>query len=227
MASCHRAMVERTKGRRPKNRPCDTKGRRPKNRPAKGGTLEATWVRGKGTREPWRRGATDFLQVVAATPCATLNSQLGRWTSPLGYGGFTVQSSTACSVTSSQLHALSSPGYLTESSDYFRHRVRRGISFPACGPASLLFRPSFGWTVKGVSWESSYFYSFVIAEPIFFGFVRPDFKQRPSLFNQLARPPSSLLSPQRWLHPGGRRRSLHWTPYYGRPFFGTQGCTGY
>ena len=70
-------MVERTKGRRPKNRPCDTKGRRPKNRPAKGGTLEATWVRGKGTREPWRRGATDFLQVVAATACATLNCQLG------------------------------------------------------------------------------------------------------------------------------------------------------
>ena len=30
MASCHRAMVERTKGRRPKNRPSDTKERRPK-----------------------------------------------------------------------------------------------------------------------------------------------------------------------------------------------------
>ena len=84
MASCHRAMVERTKGRRPKNRPSDTKGRRPKNRPAKGGTLEATWVRGEGTREPWRRGATDFLQVVAATACATVNkfqadTLLGRW----------------------------------------------------------------------------------------------------------------------------------------------------
>ena len=51
-------MVERTKGRRPKNRPCVTKGRRPKNRPAKGGTLKATWGRGEGTREPWRRGAT-------------------------------------------------------------------------------------------------------------------------------------------------------------------------
>ena len=59
----HRAMVERTKGRRPKNRPCDTKGRRPKNRPAKGGTLEATWGRGEGTREPWRRGATDFCKL--------------------------------------------------------------------------------------------------------------------------------------------------------------------
>ena len=33
----------------PKNRPSDTKGRRPKNRPAKGGTLEATWMRGEGT----------------------------------------------------------------------------------------------------------------------------------------------------------------------------------
>ena len=59
----HRAMVERTKGRRPKNRPCDTKGRRPKNRPAKGGTLEATWGRGEGTREPWRRGATYFCKL--------------------------------------------------------------------------------------------------------------------------------------------------------------------
>ena len=59
----HRAMVERTKGRRPKNRPCVTKGRRPKNRPAKGGTLEATWGRGEGTREPWRRGATYFCKL--------------------------------------------------------------------------------------------------------------------------------------------------------------------
>ena len=47
----HRAMVERTKGRRPKNRP------------AKGGTLEATWVRGEGSREPWRRGATYFCKL--------------------------------------------------------------------------------------------------------------------------------------------------------------------
>ena len=71
-----------------------------KNRPAKGGTLEATWVRGEGTREPWRRGATDFLQVVAATACPTVNCHLGdgRWTSTLGYGGFTVQSSTARSI---------------------------------------------------------------------------------------------------------------------------------
>ena len=76
-------MVERTKGRRPKNRPSDTKGRRPKNRPAKGGTLEATWVRGEGTREPWRRGATDFLQVVAATACATVTSSKPT---PLGMG---------------------------------------------------------------------------------------------------------------------------------------------
>ena len=83
MASCHRAMVERTKGRRPKNRPCDTKGRRPKNRPAKGGTLEATWVRGEGTPEPWRRGATVFLQVVAATACATVTSSKPT---PLGMG---------------------------------------------------------------------------------------------------------------------------------------------
>ena len=59
----HRAMVERTKGRRPKNRPSVTKGRRPKNRPAKGGTLEATWVRGEGSREPWRCGATDFYKL--------------------------------------------------------------------------------------------------------------------------------------------------------------------
>ena len=29
---------------------------------------------------------------------------------------------------------------------YIRHRVHRGISFPACRPASLLFRASFGWT---------------------------------------------------------------------------------
>ena len=56
-------MVERTKGRRPQNRPSSTKGRRPKNRPAKGGTLEATWVRGDGTREPWRRGATEFCKL--------------------------------------------------------------------------------------------------------------------------------------------------------------------
>ena len=28
----------------------------------------------EGTREPWRRGATDFLQVVAATACATVTS---------------------------------------------------------------------------------------------------------------------------------------------------------
>ena len=83
MASCHWAMVERTKGRRPKNRPSDTKGRRPKNRPAKGGTLEATWVRGEGTPEPWRRGATDFLQVVAATACATVTSSKPT---PLGMG---------------------------------------------------------------------------------------------------------------------------------------------
>ena len=79
----HRAMVERTKGRRPNNRPCDTKGRRPKNRPTKGGTLEATWVRGEGTREPWRRGATIFLQVVAATACATVTSSKPT---PLGMG---------------------------------------------------------------------------------------------------------------------------------------------
>ena len=47
----HRAMVERTKGRRPKNRP------------AKGGTLKATWGRGEGTQEPWRRGATVFYKL--------------------------------------------------------------------------------------------------------------------------------------------------------------------
>ena len=63
----HRAMVERTKGWRPKNRPSDTKGRRPKNRPAKGGTLEATWVRGEGSREPWRCGATDFYKLSRQT----------------------------------------------------------------------------------------------------------------------------------------------------------------
>ena len=71
------------RGGDPKNRPSDTKGRRPKNRPAKGGTLEATWVRGEGTREPWRRGATDFLQVVAATACATVTSSKPT---PLGMG---------------------------------------------------------------------------------------------------------------------------------------------
>ena len=59
----HRAMVERTKGRRPKNRPSVTKGRRPNNRPAKGGTLEATWVRGEGSREPWRCGAIYFYKL--------------------------------------------------------------------------------------------------------------------------------------------------------------------
>ena len=38
---------------------------------------------------------------------------------------------------------------------YIRHRVHRGISFPACCPASLLFRASFGWTVKvAASWRS-------------------------------------------------------------------------
>ena len=36
--------------------------------------LKQLGCEGKG---PWRRGATDFLQVVAATSCATLNSQLG------------------------------------------------------------------------------------------------------------------------------------------------------
>ena len=66
-------------GRRPKNRPSDTKGRRPNNRPAKGGTLEATWVRGEGTREPWRRGATDFLQVVAATAGGTERAPLAAY----------------------------------------------------------------------------------------------------------------------------------------------------
>ena len=79
----HRAMVERTKGRRPKNRPSDTKGRRPKNRPAKGETLEATWVRGEGTQEPRRRGAADFLPVVAATACATVTTPKPT---PLGMG---------------------------------------------------------------------------------------------------------------------------------------------
>ena len=59
------------------------RGGDPKNRPAKGGTLEATWVRGEGTREPWRRGATDFLQVVAATACATVTSSKPT---PLGMG---------------------------------------------------------------------------------------------------------------------------------------------
>ena len=76
-------MVERTKGRRPKNRPSDTKGRRPKNRPAKGETLEATWVRGEGTQEPRRRGATYFLQVVAATAGATVTTPKPT---PLGMG---------------------------------------------------------------------------------------------------------------------------------------------
>ena len=67
----HRAMVERTKGRRPKNRPCVTQGRRPKNRPAKGGTLKATWVsRGRVPRTlaSWRHL---LLQVVAATTGGT------------------------------------------------------------------------------------------------------------------------------------------------------------
>ena len=76
-------MVERTKGRRPQNRPSDTKERRPKNRPPKRGTLEGTWVRGEGTREPWRRGASDFLQVVAATASATVTSSKPT---PLGMG---------------------------------------------------------------------------------------------------------------------------------------------
>ena len=91
MASCHRAMVERTKGRRPKNRPSDTKGRRPRNRPAKGGTLEATWMRGEGTPEPWRRGATYFLQVVAATACASVTSSKPT---PLGMGCLWLASGT-------------------------------------------------------------------------------------------------------------------------------------
>ena len=150
MASCHRAMVERTKGRRPKNRPSDTRSGDPKNRPAKRGTLEATWVRGEGTREPWRRGATDFLQVVAATACPTVNFHLGFLvflTSPLGYGGFTVQSSTACRQRPQRcyefLHLVTSL--------YIRHRVHRGISFPACGQASLLFRASFVISIRWLS----------------------------------------------------------------------------
>ena len=66
-------MVERTKGRRPKNRPSRHKGGGdPKTDQRKEELLEATWVRGEGTREPWRRGATDFLQVVAATVCPTV-----------------------------------------------------------------------------------------------------------------------------------------------------------
>ena len=102
MASCHRAMVERTKGRRPKNRPSDTKGRRPKNRPAKGGTLEATWMRGEGTPEPWRRGATYFLQVVAATACASVTSSKPT---PLGMGCLWLASGT-CLLGPSSLYAL-------------------------------------------------------------------------------------------------------------------------
>ena len=39
--------------------------------------------RGEGTREPWRRGTTVFLQVVAATACATVTSSKPT---PLGMG---------------------------------------------------------------------------------------------------------------------------------------------
>ena len=151
VASCHRAMVERTKGRRPKNRPCDTKGRRPKNRPAKGGTLEATWVRGE--RDPrtlasWRHWFSascrgNCLRYADKFQADTLrngmslvgfrNWTIGQWYGLIssclycmwlrGYG----YSFSWCSSTGSSCYYANAPGL-------FGGRGEMAMAVPCCHP---------------------------------------------------------------------------------------------
>ena len=61
----HRAMVERTKGRRPKKPTVRHKGAATPKKPTneRRNSSKQLGGRGEGTREPWRRGATVFCKL--------------------------------------------------------------------------------------------------------------------------------------------------------------------
>ena len=145
-------MVERTKGRRPNNRPCDTKGRRPKKNDLRKEDLsKQLGCEGKGPENPGVVAPLTFYKLSRQLLVATLNCQLGFLVFSSGrqldfslrvWGS--LQSSPARSimilwptarvnsgVTSSQFHALSSPGYLTESSGASFSESRRTARAPA------------------------------------------------------------------------------------------------